>query len=93
MTQSLEPDVASANEKALFDRYVDGLRAAGVPESDLGRLWEDYRKAALFCLVYPIVAARGMDLTDARQRALVECMNDRFARAVDELDLESLLSP
>jgi aminoglycoside phosphotransferase (APT) family kinase protein len=91
VTQSLEPAVASANEKALFDRYVNGLRAAGVPESDLGRLWEDYRKAALFCLVYPIVAARGMDLSDPRQRALVECMNERFERAVEELDLEELL--
>jgi hypothetical protein len=91
VTQSLEPDVASTHERSLFDRYVDGLRAAGVPEADLGALWEDYRKAALFCLVYPIVAARGMDLTDTRQRALVECMNGRFARAVDELDLESLL--
>lgn len=90
VTQSLEPDVASANEKALFDRYVAGLCAAGVPASDVGRLWEDYRKAALFCLVYPIVAARGMDLDDPRQRALVTCMNARFARAVEELDLETL---
>ena len=40
---------------------------------------------------YPIVAARGMDLTDARQRALVECMNARLARAVDDLDLGDLL--
>ena len=91
VTQSLDPEVASANERALFDRYVEGLRAGGVPESALGRLWEDYRKAALFCLVYPIVAARGMDLTDARQRGLVECMNARFARAVDELELDTLL--
>ena len=91
VTQSIEPDVASANEKALFDRYLGGLRTGGVPESDLDRLWDDYRKAALFCLAYPVVAARGMDLTDPRQRGLVECMNARFSRAVDELDLESLL--
>ena len=90
VTQSLEPEVASANEKALFDRYVAGLRAAGVSDTDLGRLWEDYRKAALFCLVYPIVAARGMDLGDTRQRALVECMNSRFERAVTDLQLEEL---
>lgn len=91
VTQSLEPAVASANERALFDRYVDGLRAGGVPEAELGRLWEDYRKAALFCLVYPIVAARGMDLEDPRQRALVECMNARFSRAVEDLGLADLL--
>ena len=91
VTQSLEPDVASANERALFDRWLDGLRAGGVPAGDLDRMWDDYRKAALFCLVYPIVASRGMDLEDPRQRGLVECMNRRFSRAVDELALDDLL--
>ena len=91
ITQSLTPDDASTHERALFDRWVDGLRSRGVPEADTARLWEDYRKAALFCLVYPIVASRGMDLDDPRQRGLVECMNDRFSRAVDELGLDDLL--
>jgi hypothetical protein len=91
VTQSLEPSLASAEERALFERYTAGLTAGGVPEDDLGRLWEDYRKAALFCLVYPIVASRGMDLDDPRQRGLVECMMGRFARAVDELRLVELL--
>ena len=91
VTQSLEPDVAGANERALFDRWVNGLRAAGVPADDLARAWEDYRKAALFCLVYPMVASRGMDLDDPRQRGLVDTMNSRFARAVDDLKLAELL--
>jgi aminoglycoside phosphotransferase (APT) family kinase protein len=91
VTQSLECDVASAEERALFDRWTEGLVAAGVPVEDLGRLWEDYRKAALFCLVYPVVASRGMDLDDPRQRGLVECMLRRFDRAVAELDLAELL--
>jgi len=91
VTQSLSPEVAETNERALFDRWTTGLRAAGVPAGDLEHTWEDYRTAALFCLVYPVVAARGMDLGDPRQRGLVECMNDRFARAVDQLDLAELL--
>ena len=91
VTQSLEPDVAAANERALFDRWVAGLVATGVPEGDLEGAWDDYRTAALFCLVYPIVASRGMDLSDPRQFELIECMNTRFARAVEQLDLESLL--
>ena len=62
-----------------------------MPEADLDRLWEDYRKAALFCLVYPVVASRGMDLEDPRQRDLVDCMLRRFDRAVRELDLAELL--
>jgi Ser/Thr protein kinase RdoA (MazF antagonist) len=91
VTQSLEPDVAAANERELFARWNDGLRAAGVSADDLTRAWEDYRKAALFCLVYPIVASRGMDLDDARQRGLVANMNARCARAVDDLGLADLL--
>jgi Ser/Thr protein kinase RdoA (MazF antagonist) len=91
ITQSLLPEVAGAAERDLFDRWIEGLRAKGVSADDLGRAWDDYRKAALFCLVYPIVASRGMDLADKRQRDLVDAMNARFARAVDDLDLASLL--
>ena len=91
VTQSLDPAVASANERALFDRWTAGLRSRGIPESDLDGMWEPYRKAALFCLVYPIVASRGMDLTDPRQRDLVDCMNTRIGRAIDELDLSTLI--
>jgi aminoglycoside phosphotransferase (APT) family kinase protein len=91
VTQSLEPDVASGGERALFGRWRAELVRRGVPEAHLERAWDDYRTAALFCLVYPIVASRGMDLADPRQRHLIECMNGRFARAVDELDLDELL--
>lgn len=91
VTQSLDAALAADNEKALFDRWLDGLRANGVAESDLGRMWEDYRTAALFCLVYPIVASRGMDLSDGRQHDLVACMNDRLGRAIEQLDLGALL--
>lgn len=91
VTQSLLPDVAVAHERVLFDRYIAALHAAGVSPAETNRLWEDYRLAALFCLVYPIVAARGMDFDDPRQFALIETMNRRCARAIDALDLESLL--
>jgi aminoglycoside phosphotransferase (APT) family kinase protein len=91
VTQSLSADDASVNEQGLFARWQDGLRAGGVSASDLERAWDDYRNAALFCLVYPIVASRGMDFSDPRQCALLDTMNDGFARAVDELNLAALL--
>lgn len=91
VTQSLDAEMASINEQALFERWMDGLRSRGVPESDLGHMWEHYQKAALFCLVYPIVASRGMDLSDPRQYDLLSCMNSRFTRAVDELGLAQFL--
>ena len=91
VTQSLEVDVAAACERELFDRWCAALVASGVPEGDLSRMWEDYRTAALFCLVYPIVASRGMDLADPRQHELVDSMLRRFDRAVDQLQLADLL--
>ena len=91
VTQSLAPEVAATNETALFDRYIAALIDAGVPEADTARLWEDYRLAALFCLVYPVVACRGMDLDEPRQRLLIDNMFTRFTRAVDELRLADLL--
>ncbi len=90
ITQSLTADTASEHERALFDRWIAALIANGVPENETTGLWEKYRTAALFCLVYPVVACRGMDLFDPRQLALIDAMSRRFARAVRELDLTSL---
>ena len=91
VTQSLEAHVAADQERVLFERWVSALHAAGVPTDETGRLWEDYRLAALFCLVYPVVAARGMDLSDQRQRALLETMSARLGRAIDHLELAQLI--
>ncbi len=88
---SLAPEDASASEASLFERWRDALIAGGVPESATERLWDDYRYAALFCLIYPFGASLGMDLQDERQRGLVLLMNDRFARGVNELNLPDLL--
>jgi hypothetical protein len=91
ITQSIDPAAASTHERALFDRWIAALEAAGVPVEDLDDAWEDYRKAALFCLAYPVVAWRGMDVADGRQLGLADTMLERFARAVDELQLADLL--
>jgi Phosphotransferase enzyme family len=87
ITQSLEPDLAHSAERALFDRWVAALVDNGVVAADTEGLWDQYRRAAYFCLVYPIVASRGMDFEDPRQRALLDAMTSRFARAVRDLDL------
>ncbi len=91
VTQSLSAETAAAAERPLFERWCAGLEAAGVRPADLADGWEDYRKAALFCFVYPIVASRGMDLADPRQHDLLESMTSRFARAVEQLELATLL--
>ena len=91
ITQSLDAELASAHERELFDLWVNALLAAGVPPSDTEHLWDDYRLAAAFCVVYPVVAVRGMDLNEPRQRALIETMSSRLGRAIDELGLADLI--
>ena len=93
VTQSLSENVASKYEAELFDLWLDGLLRYGAPAALINRdaLWQHYRTSALFCLVYPIVASRGMDLADPRQHRLVESMNERFVRAVTELNLAELV--
>ncbi|MGI9613776.1 MAG: phosphotransferase [Acidimicrobiales bacterium] len=91
VTQSLKPELAAEHERPLFNRYIAALVNAGIPESDTAQLWDHYRTAALFCLVYPIVGARGMDMSDDAQRELVLASSQGCARAIDDLDLRDLL--
>lgn len=91
VTQSLTAEMAAEHEAGLFDRYIEALVAAGVDRSETERIWQDYRVAGLFCLVYPIVASRGMDLSDQRQYDLVANMSAGCARVIDAHDLRSLL--
>ncbi len=87
VTQSIEPDQASASERVWFDRWTTGLIAGGVPEAETATLWEQYRLAAAFCLVYPVVSCSNVDMSNERERALITTMIDRFTRAANELDL------
>lgn len=91
VTQSLTSADASAEERSLFGRWTGELERHGVAGGDLASAWDAYRVAALFCLVYPVVAWRGMDVADPRQLGLATTMLERFDRAVDALDLADLL--
>jgi Phosphotransferase enzyme family len=91
ITQSLDAAVARRAERPLFDRWLRGLLAGGVPAADLDGMWERYRCAALFCIVYPVIAARGMDLDEPREAELVNRMMARLGSAAAALDLADLL--
>ena len=91
VTASLAPDLASDMEPRLFELWRDALLAGGRPESELAAMWDCYRVAALFCVCYGMIAARGMDLAEERQRSLLAASFERFSRAAEELSLPDLL--
>ncbi len=90
VTSSLDAAVAGACERALFDRWRAGLQSMGAAGADMASVERQYRVAALWCLAYPVIASRGMDLDDPRQHALIELMNSRLVRAARDLDLAGL---
>lgn len=91
LSQSMTPDDRHANERALVDRWQQGLDAAGVVGYDAEQAWLDYRKAVLYLWVYVSVIAGSLDAGNERGRAFMSCMIDRAASAIEQLDALSLL--
>ena len=77
VTGSLAPATASEIEQSLYERWLNALASEGAPESELDGMWDIYRGAVLFCVCYPMIAGAGMDLTDDRQRGLLEATFER----------------
>lgn len=85
-------DADTERERELYDRWARGVVALGVAEGDLDGMRDRYRLAAAFCLNYPVVASRGMDLDVPREAELVNVLMRRQARAARDHDWLSILS-
>lgn len=91
LSQSLTPDRRAALEHGLVERYASRLAGAGVDDYPFDVVWDDYRLATAFALVYPVVAAGSLDHADERATRLTQEMLRRSVRAITELDSLSLL--
>jgi Ecdysteroid kinase-like family len=90
LTQSLDPGVRRDLQDDLVDLYVERLAANGVTGYGRDEAWEDYRVAALFSLLYPVVAGGGLELSGSRAALLTEVILVRAAEAIVDLDCTSL---
>jgi hypothetical protein len=91
LTQSLDPGVRRDLQDDLVDLYVERLAANGVTGYGREEAWEDYRVAALFSLLYPVVAGGGLELSGSRAALLTEVILVRAARAIVDLDCTALV--
>ncbi|MFI5319112.1 MAG: phosphotransferase [Myxococcota bacterium] len=91
LTQSVKLEVRRAHERALLDRYLDGLRRLGVRDYARAQLDEDYRRAALYLLDYAVVIAGTLDLGNERGAAIARALTARSCAALDDLGCERLL--
>ena len=85
LTQSLAADDRRSHEATLLARYADRLHKLGGPEADDAALLAAYRRCALYCTIYPIIAASNADAAGNTEAMAIA------ARAFDAvLDLDAL---
>lgn len=90
-TQSLSVAQRQGSERALLARYHDALLEHGVRGYSLADCFDDYRRAATYCVVYPLLAAGALDLSNDRGRALAGAMLERALSAARDADGLALL--
>lgn len=86
LTQSITSDVRRAIEKDAVATYHRTLEESGVTGYSVEQCWEDYREAALFCIVYPITVCGSLDLSIPRARALGDIFLTRSLDALTDLN-------
>jgi Ecdysteroid kinase-like family len=91
LTQSVAPELRTEVERAMVARYVERLASHGVLDYPVDTAWHDYRVAALFGFVYPVVAGGGIDHVDDRSRAICETALERSITAIVQLQCEDLV--
>lgn len=91
LSQSMDPARRSAGERDILQRYHESLREGGVSGYSLEECWEDYRLATLWCLMYPVAAGGGLDLSNERGVALARAMATRSFAAIEHLGAGTLL--
>ncbi len=91
MSQSLDPARRAATERDILRQYHEALLAAGVSGYSLDECTDDYRHAILLCMMYPLVAGGGMDLSNERGTALATAMATRSFAAIEDWDAGKLI--
>jgi len=89
MSQSLAVDDRRRYEDELTRRYHDELLAGGVTDYPFAEFWDDYRRAVLFCLCYPLQGG-AVELVNDRAVALATAMLERSLNAIIDLDADQL---
>lgn len=82
----LDADVRKANEERLLHLYHDTLVANGVTGYSFEQCWREYRRMALYVLVYVVISLGTLDFANERGLALFDAWLRRSIAAIDELN-------
>ena len=85
--QSTKTEVRREHERAILERYLEGLRAGGVTGVGWDFIWEDYQRCMLYNWVYTSVVAGTLDVSNEVAKAWMSKMVSRHATASEDLDV------
>jgi aminoglycoside phosphotransferase (APT) family kinase protein len=88
---SVKTEVRQQHEKALLERYVEGLKQHGITGYAFEQAWDDYRLGILYAWTVAVVIAGTMDPDNDRGFAWMAKMVERNGIAIEDLDCLSLL--
>jgi hypothetical protein len=91
MSQSLPVELRRAAEADAVAGYRERLLTLGAPAPPLSELWEGYRIACLYCVVYPVIGGGPVDPTNVRGLTLLRTVAERCFAAIDDLGALDLL--
>ncbi|MBI2723969.1 MAG: phosphotransferase [Chloroflexi bacterium] len=87
----LEPDERKANEHRLLKLYHDTLLEYGVKGYSFEQCWTEYRRMALYVLVYVVISLGTLDFANERGLALFNAWLKRSIAAIEDLKAAELM--
>ncbi len=91
MSQSVDPADRKSSEMEILHSYHEKLLEHGVRDYSFDECFNDYRRAAMFCLVYPVISGGNLDLANERGVELVTAMLDRSVATILDLDCDEMI--
>lgn len=91
LSQSMPVELRPQHERALVERYRQGLEAAGIDFYTPESAWHEYRKCVLYLWMYAVIISGALDPTNPRAQAMMRAIITRSAAAIADLDCLALL--
>lgn len=85
LTQGLPIETRTGHDEALLREYLGQLADRGV-DYGFDAAWRDYRTAAVYLTLMPVVALLTWEIVPERSRRLCLTLTDRALAAIDEID-------
>lgn len=92
LTQGGPAELVAPVELELIETYHDAISARGVKAYDLDMCWEDYRRFALYMLVFPVFTAAMIDPSSEVQRNALSTILKRGLKAAHRLNSADLFA-